>query len=69
MLTIFSTLGDFCAGISLPDRTSLEERETTLDGEDRACFLRLMRKMLQWEPEKRSSAKELVEDEWLRNHT
>jgi hypothetical protein len=28
-----------------------------------------MRKMLQWEPEKRSCARELVEDEWIVKHT
>jgi len=67
----FSSTGEFCAGIPLPAARSLEDRETTLRGEqeDRASFLRLMRKMLQWEPEKRSSAKELMEDEWLRKHT
>ncbi|TDL19982.1 CMGC/SRPK protein kinase [Rickenella mellea] len=64
----FSDAGDFCAGIPLPERTSLEDRETTLEGEDRACFLRLVRKMLQWEPDKRSSARELVTDEWLSKH-
>ncbi|TDL14150.1 kinase-like protein [Rickenella mellea] len=64
----FSDAGDFCAGILLPERTSLEDRETTLEGEDRACFLRLVRKMLQWEPDKRSSARELVTDEWLSKH-
>lgn len=37
--------------------------------EDRTSFLPLMRKMLQWEREKRSSAKELMEDEWLCKHT
>ncbi|KAK7704989.1 hypothetical protein SLS57_010272 [Botryosphaeria dothidea] len=51
----------------------LERRETTLEGEDkkedRECFLRFMRKMLQWEPEKRSSAGELAEDEWILKHT
>lgn len=38
---------------------------SSLEGEEREKFLRLLRKMLQWEPEKRSSAKELEEDEWL----
>jgi serine/threonine-protein kinase SRPK3 len=61
-------LGDFCAEIPLQDRMPLEERETTLEGQDRLIFLRLIRKMLQWEPDKRSSAKELGEDEWLRKH-
>ncbi|GME41392.1 kinase-like protein [Neofusicoccum parvum] len=69
----FSEAGDFCAGISIPESIPLEQRETSLEGEhrkeDRECFLRLMRKMLQWEPEKRSSAEELAEDEWIRKHT
>ncbi|PGH34369.1 CMGC/SRPK protein kinase [[Emmonsia] crescens] len=53
----------------LKDHVPLEERETTLKGEEeRAAFLRLMRKMLQWEPSKRSSAKELAEDEWIHKH-
>jgi serine/threonine protein kinase len=37
----------------------------TGDSKDRELFLRFMRKMLQWEPEKRSSARELLQDEWL----
>lgn len=39
------------------------------DKEDRECFLRFMRKMLQWEPEKRSTASELLDDEWILKHT
>jgi serine/threonine-protein kinase SRPK3 len=66
-------LDEFCAGIRVPEPAPLEVRETTLerDGkpEHRACFLRLMGKMLQWEPEKRASAKELAEDEWIVKHT
>ncbi|KAK8169090.1 kinase-like domain-containing protein [Phyllosticta citrichinensis] len=65
----FSDAGDFCAGIPIPESTPLERRETSLEGEDKECFLRLMRRMLQWEPEKRSSARELVEDEWIQKHT
>lgn len=45
--------------------TPLEQRETSLEGEDKEKFLRLVQKMLQWEPEKRSSAKKLEKDEWL----
>ncbi|KAF2848890.1 kinase-like protein [Plenodomus tracheiphilus IPT5] len=47
----------------------LEHREKFLDGEGRECFLRFMRKLLQWEPEKRSSAKELAGDKWILKHT
>lgn len=45
--------------------TPLEQRETSLEGEGKKEFIRLVRKMLQWEPEKRKSAKELEKDEWL----
>ncbi|KAG6059550.1 hypothetical protein E4U32_003952 [Claviceps aff. humidiphila group G2b] len=61
----FSDAGDLCAGISIPESRPLEQRLTVLDGEERECFLRFMRKMLQWEPEKRSSAKDLAEDGWI----
>ncbi|KAH5421516.1 hypothetical protein HBI47_133520 [Parastagonospora nodorum] len=61
----FSADGEFCAGIPIPEPTPLEHRETSLEGEERVCFLRFVRKMLQWEPEKRSSARELAEDEWI----
>ncbi|KAL3445648.1 kinase-like domain-containing protein [Aspergillus insuetus] len=53
----------------LMDLVLLEERETTLEGEEeRDAFLRLVQKMLQWEPSKRSSAKKLAEDEWIQRH-
>ncbi|KAG6140490.1 hypothetical protein E4U28_003429 [Claviceps purpurea] len=55
----FSDDDEFCAGIPIPELRPLEQREMFLKGEDKDCFLRFMRKMLQWEPEKRSSAKEL----------
>ncbi|KAG5934568.1 hypothetical protein E4U60_003789 [Claviceps pazoutovae] len=61
----FSDAGEFCAGIPIPEPRPLEQREMFLQGENKDCFLRFMRKMLQWEPEKRSSAKELAEDEWI----
>lgn len=45
--------------------TSLEESEENLDGENKIMFLKFMRKMLQWAPEDRQSASELLEDPWL----
>ncbi|KAK2804420.1 hypothetical protein FQN51_002062 [Onygenales sp. PD_10] len=57
--------GGFCAEDLVGEPTPLEDRETSLEGEEKEQFLRLVRKMLQWEPEKRSSAKELEKDEWL----
>ncbi|KAE8141341.1 kinase-like domain-containing protein [Aspergillus pseudotamarii] len=62
----FSGSGEFREATLLQDLTPLEQRETTLEGEDKESFLRMMRRILQWEPEKRSSAKELAEDEWIR---
>lgn len=71
-LTTDAIQGDFAAGIPLPSPRPLEERETSLLGdanrEDRQLFLRFVRKMLLWEPEKRSSARELAEDEWVVKH-
>ena len=69
---VIQQLGQFCGGIPVPEYVPIEERETTLkedDEADREAFLRLMRKMLQWDPERRSSAKELSEDEWIERHT
>lgn len=57
LLTMSDILGDFCDGISLQNRIPLEKRETTLEGQDKASFLRLIRRMLHWEPGKRCSAK------------
>ncbi|KAJ5413522.1 hypothetical protein N7465_005827, partial [Penicillium sp. CMV-2018d] len=60
---------DFLNPDLLTGLVSLEQRETTLDGEaERESFLRFMRKMLQWEPGKCSLAKQLAEDEWIRSH-
>lgn len=46
--------------------TSLEKAETRLEGKDKDMFLRFVKKLLQWEPEKRATAKELIFDPWLR---
>ncbi|KAJ5142656.1 kinase-like protein [Penicillium bovifimosum] len=65
----FSSEGKFLNPDLLTGLVPLEQRETTLDGKaERESFLRFMRKMLQWEPSKRSSAKELAEDEWIHSH-
>ncbi|KFY83874.1 hypothetical protein V500_09834 [Pseudogymnoascus sp. VKM F-4518 (FW-2643)] len=56
-------------GLAEIPRTSLEESEENLDGKDKRQFLEFMRKMLKWRPEERSSAKELLQDTWLRSKT
>lgn len=44
----------------------MEAIETTVGRPEREEFMLLVRKMVQWMPERRSTAKELLEDEWLR---
>ncbi|GLA06707.1 hypothetical protein AnigIFM60653_007650 [Aspergillus niger] len=65
----FSDDGDFLAQSLLGDRIPLEDRETSFEGLDKTRFLIFVRKMLQWDPNKRSSAKELLEDEWICENT
>ena len=65
----YCLLGTFSGGISIPNQISLEEIETSLEGQAKKQFLHLMQKMLQWEASKRSPARELVEDEWIRVNT
>ncbi|CAK45958.1 putative protein kinase [Aspergillus niger CBS 101883] len=65
----FSDDGDFLAQSLLGDRIPLEDRETSFKGLNKTRFLVFVRKMLQWDPNKRSSAKELLEDEWICENT
>lgn len=65
VLTTSAILGDLYAGELVGEHIPLEQRETSLEGEEKEMFLRLVRKMLQWEPEKRSSARGLEQDEWV----
>ena len=56
--------GNWIGATSLPD-DSLEQSELNLKGEDKAQFLRFVRKMVTWKPEDRCSAEELLDDPWL----
>lgn len=50
----------------LPEPTSLEKSEKFLEqGKNREIFMAFMRGMLQWRPEDRKTAKELLDDPWL----
>ncbi|PYI02454.1 kinase domain protein [Aspergillus sclerotiicarbonarius CBS 121057] len=51
-------------GVCIPSM-SLEESEENLSGQNQQAFLGFMRSMLQWVPEERKSAKELLNDPWL----
>ncbi|KAF2807179.1 kinase-like protein [Mytilinidion resinicola] len=52
----------------IPDY-SLEDCEVYLEGDNKRLFMSFMRKMLQWEPEKRATALKLLQDEWLNSPT
>ncbi|TVY75705.1 Serine/threonine-protein kinase SRPK, partial [Lachnellula suecica] len=45
--------------------SSLEAAEENLNGKDKELFLNFIKSMLQWEPEKRMTAGELLNDPWL----
>ena len=45
---------------------SLESSISKIDGEDKRMFLKFVSRMLTWQPEDRSTAKELLSDPWLR---
>ncbi|WEW55344.1 hypothetical protein PRK78_000773 [Emydomyces testavorans] len=64
----FSEEGKFNTGIPLPPARSFEEMETNLQGTEKELFIQFVRKMMQWAPENRSTAKELLKDPWLRAH-
>ncbi|KAK8112337.1 kinase-like protein [Apiospora kogelbergensis] len=62
-------LAEIAALLGPPPRALLKSGKSShkffTDQADRERFLAMMRKMLQWDPVKRSSAKELAEDEWI----
>lgn len=57
--------GQWRGEIPVPDRTSLEKSEENLAGSNKEAFLRFVRKMVQWRPEDRQTAGQLLEDDWL----
>ena len=65
-LTKSKRLGKWNAGIPIPER-KLEDTVTGLEGEKKEAFLDFVRGMLQWRPEDRKTAAQLVDDPWLRS--
>lgn len=55
--------------LSLLPASGLEAVEENLEGKDKELFLNFIKSMLQWEPERRKTARELLDDPWLtRSH-
>ena len=49
----------------IPDAFNMEVSVRSLEGKDKEEFLTFVQKMLQWLPEERRTARELLEDPWL----
>lgn len=64
MTQVLIRLGNFIPDTQI-QKTSLEKEEENLVREDKSLFLEFLRKMVQWLPEDRKSAKELMDDPWL----
>ncbi|KAJ5804251.1 kinase-like domain-containing protein [Penicillium psychrosexuale] len=62
----FDSEGNWKGAVPIPSR-SFEQLEGNLEGEQQELFLAFMRKMVRWRPEERSSAKDLLSDQWLRS--
>ena len=60
----FENSGIWKGTTKLPE-LSLESSERQLEGENKWLFCELLRKMLQCEPEKRHTAKQLLTEPWL----
>jgi len=57
--------GKWKQDMEIPTGASLELSEEFLDGKNKEMFIAFMRGMLQWRPEDRKTAKELLQDPWL----
>lgn len=57
--------GKWKQDIDIPTEVSLELSEKFLKGRNKEMFLAFMRGMLQWRPEDRKTAKDLLQDPWL----
>jgi hypothetical protein len=59
------TAGKFLYENIIPHDLTLQNTVTSLHGEEKRLFLEFAAQMLQWHPDDRKSAKELLEDPWL----
>ncbi|PWY95934.1 kinase domain protein [Aspergillus sclerotioniger CBS 115572] len=61
----FTEDGMWVYDVEIPQDYTLEMSEEFLEGRNKDMFLAFMRGMLQWRPEDRKTAKELLQDPWL----
>ncbi|KAJ5799909.1 uncharacterized protein N7518_001977 [Penicillium psychrosexuale] len=61
----FTEDGHWRNDLEIPKDASLHNSEQFLSGRNKEMFLEFMKGMLQWKPEDRKTAKELLQDPWL----
>ncbi|KAM5353688.1 hypothetical protein ACJ41O_000338 [Fusarium nematophilum] len=66
-MEFFTEDGKWKADVNVPQGASLENSVTRLEGEEKHKFLAFVRGMLQWRPEERKTAAQLLNDPWLRS--
>ncbi|WPH04301.1 CDK4/6, putative [Acrodontium crateriforme] len=64
-LSYFDSRGSWKASAAIP-QISLEASENVLSPGDKIAFLKFLRRMLTWAPEDRASARQLLDDSWLK---
>ncbi|KGO63868.1 hypothetical protein PITC_054940 [Penicillium italicum] len=65
----FTKDGHWKSDVEIPKDASLHNSEEFLSGRNKEMFLEFMKGMLQWKPEDRKTAKELLQDPWLNGHS
>ncbi|KAL2063945.1 hypothetical protein VTL71DRAFT_4439 [Oculimacula yallundae] len=63
----FDADGKWIADVPIPDGQSLELWETRLEGENKDMFIQMMKSMLTWKPEDRKTAKQMLDEPWLKD--
>ncbi|CAG8044535.1 unnamed protein product [Penicillium nalgiovense] len=61
----FTSDGKWKQDIEIPTGVSLEQSEVFLEGRNKEMFIAFTRGMLQWRPEDRKTAKDLLQNPWL----
>lgn len=51
----------------VPGNFSFESTLSKFNGEEQRMFIHFVKRMIKWNPEERSTAKELLQDPWLYN--
>lgn len=69
-ILIFGIPGEWkVEDVKVPQGMSLEESEKVVQRKGKELFLSFMKGMLQWRPEDRKTARQLLEDPWLNEPT